>query len=180
MLTIESFSGMIADIEWRPILRQSYRVHILKTADDTPYGIFAEADFCSEHERGLGDLHRFMGCEGAVEGVGRYVPSPRRVEQGGFAILTREKVWARIEGRRRSSTRNVLSSRAGLYDGGDGYIGEGQPMSCLFDDRDFRLSAGTDEADELLARIAQHASRGDVMVMMGGSAKTPSTAEGFW
>lgn len=162
-------------------MRDSNKTHVLRTADGVPYGVFAEADFCAEHEEGLRNLHSFMGCGSEdVEGIGRYMPSASRVELGGFVEISTGKFWTRVNGRKKTSTRMVLCSRADLGYRGDGfYLNDDTQVAAQFSSRDFRVMSKDEEADALLQKIHDHARMGDIVVMMGGLSGNPFNRGGL-
>jgi hypothetical protein len=56
-------------------MKYSHDVRPLTFLSDRPYGIVLDADYTAEHEHGLGGLHEALGCDGTVEGIGRYQAS---------------------------------------------------------------------------------------------------------
>jgi hypothetical protein len=153
-------------------MRHSYRTHILKTESGTAYGIFSEADFCAEHEHGLGRLHRDMGCgDLSVEGIERYQPSQDVVSAGRFPILGTGKFWCRDDnGRKKWVTRRFISSRMNERMPQDAYIpSTAQHATVFFSEYAFMAVSRSEEMDAFLNVLAERARERDIAVFMGGT-----------
>ncbi|MNU27383.1 hypothetical protein D3C71_157710 [compost metagenome] len=152
-------------------MRQSYRTHLMKTEDGTVYGIYSEADFCAEHEHGLGRLHRDMGCgDPVVEGIGRYQPSQEAVSSGRFPVLGKDKFWYRDDkGRKKWVTRSFISSRKNERMPQDAYIpSSAQDATVFFSEYGFLVVSRSEEMDAFLEVLAERARECDIAVFMGG------------
>ncbi|NTF18243.1 hypothetical protein G6L37_07470 [Agrobacterium rubi] len=152
-------------------MRLSYRTHLLRTESGLIYGIYSEADFCAEHEDGLGRLYRDMGCgDASIEGIERYQPSATAVELGHFPFLGKNKFWFRDdEDKKKWVTRATFSSRenASMPDGG--YIpSSSRDATVYFSENGFLVVSRSDEVDAFLKVLTDHALKRDIAVFMGG------------
>jgi hypothetical protein len=152
-------------------MRQSYRTHILKTETGAIYGIYAEADFCAEHEHGLGRLYRDMGCgDLAVEGIQRYQPSIEAVSSCRFPAVGTGKFWYRDDkGKKKWVSRRFLASRPSEHMPQGGYFpaSSGDP-TVWFSEYGFHVMSRDKETDALLDILAERARERDIAVFMGG------------
>jgi hypothetical protein len=154
-------------------MRLSYRTHILRLDDGRPYGLFAEADFCAEHEHGLSRLHQDMGCgDLAIEGIGRYQPSEAAVSSGKVPFTGTASFWYRNEkGRKCQVKRRIFSSRKSSYLPEDGYLPPSSQHAVVsFSDHGFMVVSRTDELDAFLDLLEERAKERDIAVFMGGAA----------
>jgi hypothetical protein len=154
-------------------MRLSYRTHLLKTDSDTAYGFYAEADFCAEHEHGLGRLYRDMGCaDSTVEGIGRYQPSEEVASSGRFPVLSTGRFWNRDDkGRKKTVTRALLASREVNpdYMPEGGYAPRGSSQATTwFSEHGFLVMAQDVETESLINSLHHHAGTRDIAVFMGG------------
>ncbi len=152
-------------------MRLSYRTHLLKTDSGIVYGIFSEADFCAEHEHGLGRLHRDMGCgDLEVEGIGRYQPSQEAVSSGRFPVLGKSKFWYRDDKHKKKwVTRRFLSSRLVERVPDGGYVPSShQDATVSFSEYGFLVVSRSDEMDTFLEVLDARAKERDIAVFMGG------------
>ncbi len=152
-------------------MRQSYRTHLLKNDSGTVYGIYSEADFCAEHEHGLGRLYIDMGCgDQTIEGIGRYQPSQEAVSSGRFPVLGKGKFWYRDDkGKKKWVTRRFLGSRPSEHMPQGGYFpaSSGDP-TVWFAEYGFLIMSRDKETDTFLELLADHAKERDIAVFMGG------------
>lgn len=151
-------------------MRRSYRPHLLKTDEGLIYGVYAEADFCAEHENGLGYLHREMGCgKITIEGIERYQPSDAVISSGSFPVVEKGKFWFRGEdGRKKWIKRRFISSRPNSRMPDDGFLYGSDEVSVFFSESAFLMAARTDEADGFIGRLQEAAKTRDIAVFMGG------------
>lgn len=152
-------------------MRLSYRTHLLRNEAGDLCGIYSEADFCAEHEHGLGPLYRDMGCgDVAIEGIERYTPSATAIEKGRFPVLGKSKFWFRDDkGKKKWVTRATFASCAIEHMPSGGYIPSSSAEATVsFSDRGFLVVSRSDEMDAFLKILAERAKERDIAVFMGG------------
>lgn len=157
-------------------MRQSFKTELLKTEDGTVYALYAEADFCAEHEQGVGPIHRAFGCGSVdVDGIARYQPSEASIASGRLFSTGTTKGWSRPEGKKRKNF--VLKTLTGVrtdYIRDDVYIDSTpRPASTSFDDRNFAIISFGKDTDDFIDTLVEHAAHCDVAVFMGGAAVNP-------
>jgi hypothetical protein len=156
-------------------MRICYRSQVLATDDGTVYGFFAEADFCAEHEHGLGGIYAKMGCGNPeVEGIERYQPSETAVERD-FLYFGKAKFWYRDDnGRKKWKTCHVLSSKQDPHLPEGGYLHSTEAgVTVSFNENNFLAISTSDEMDAFLVKLAEHGRKGDIAVFMGGGGNNP-------
>lgn len=61
-------------------MRTSFNGGIFKTDDGVPFAINLGADYCAEHEWGIGRLRELLGCPSNVDGIAQYSATRKGVE----------------------------------------------------------------------------------------------------
>lgn len=162
-------------------MRMSFDTQIIRNDDGVACGFMIRGDYCAEHQSGLDDLHYALGCGStAIDGIERYIPSELVTEIGNVFIVGEGKGWHRINGRKKTMRKVVLSGRAIDAIPEDGYAFDiGKPATSWFDSRNFVIAANNDEAAELIKLIGDRARARDVAVFKGGGEANPFSVAGL-
>lgn len=162
-------------------MRMSYDTQIIRNDDGVACGFAVKGDYCAEHQNGLDDLHYALGCGSAhVDGIERFIPSERAVESRNVFTVSECKGWHRVNGRKKTVTKVVLSGR--MIDGipGDGYAFDlEKPATSWFNSKNFAIASNTKEAADLIRLISTRAQERDVAVFIGGGSANPFSVGGL-
>lgn len=155
-------------------MRSSFKTQLIKDETGTAFAVYAESDFCAEHEQGLGALYSRLGCGGSeLNGINRYRPSMEALASERFFTVGSTKGWSRPEGsRKKTFTLKTLQGVSGGHIADDVFIGDGgDQFKAAFSDRNFALIALDKEAESFIDLLAESAKGGDIAVFMGGGGR---------
>lgn len=150
-------------------MRRGHDGCIFKRDDDIPFAINLGADCCAEHEWGIGQLRRLLGCSDNVDGLKRYTISPTFNAAKYLGTRTIKGIFYLIVGENVSFSRDdtgVFTPRTHEL-----YIGTDSKWSAAWCDTEFGIAVskkGDPETFVFVKNLAEHIKVGNAAIWFGG------------